>query len=107
MNNNPMLNQMNQATKNEKDAKTVAEYESIIRRYRKTGCLDRQDALNKYRQFNCEHPDYFTMMNTVAVAHNNSANLETVQDSVIVSNLNAQVMYLCGKNLLDEGHNNG
>lgn len=38
------------------DAKTMAEHESIIRRYRLTGQLDRADAIQKYIDFNQAHP---------------------------------------------------
>ena len=110
MNGNPIYEQSNhihEFTQNAKDVKTAAEHTAIIQKFRATGYLneqDRQDALDKYRQFNFDHPDYSAMMSVTAIASNNLVNMDSAEDSVIVGNLNAQLAYLCGKNLLNDVH---
>ena len=112
MNNNPyeQLNHAHEVSQAAKDAKTLAEHTAIIEKYRKSGRLDeqdRQDALDKYRRFNSDHPDYCAMMNATAIVTNNLVNMDSAADSVIIGNLNAQRAYLCGENVFGDGRRNG
>lgn len=88
------------------DAKTMAEYQKIITTYQATGQLDRGDAINKYMKFNSSHPEYIAAVNLQGTVFHNVAPMETLSDWDIVSNLNRQLVYLGGKNLL-EGLQNG
>lgn len=88
------------------DAKTAAEHESIILRYQRTGELDRDDAIKKYKDFNDAHPDYYVSMTTIATVSSSAELIDNVPDNVIVGNLTAQLAYLAGKKIT-EGRNNG
>lgn len=88
------------------DAKTIAEHYKIITEYRATGRLDREDAIRKYTEFNRSHPEYITAVNLQGAVFHNVAPMENLSDWDIVANLNQQLMYLGGKNLL-EGLQNG
>lgn len=96
MNNYNNINQIN-------EQKTAAEHEFIILHYLQTGQLDRNDAINKYINFNSSHPDYCKAVNAVIVVSGNSCPIGNLPNGAIVDNLNAQLFYLTGKNLL---HNN-
>lgn len=88
------------------DAKTMAEHQKIITEYRTTGRLDREDAIHKYAEFNHCHPEYITAVNLQGLIRHNMAPMQYLSNWDIVSNLNQQLLYLGGKNLL-EGLNNG
>lgn len=88
------------------DAKTMAEHQRIITTYQTTGQLDRDDAIKKYKDFNNSHPEYIAAVNLQGTVFHNVAPMDTLSDWDIVMNLNRQLMYLGGKNLL-EGLQNG
>ncbi len=91
---------MDQIQKMFDDAKTMAEHESIIKRYRLTGQLDRADAIQKYIEFNQAHPEYIATIN-VQVAMLNVVPMQSLCDMDVVANLNSQLIFLGGKNLLE------
>lgn len=84
----------------------MLEHSTIILRYRKTGCLDRSYAIEKYKDFNIAHPEYIIDVNICGFGNHNVTALENMNDWDIVANLNRQLIYLRGKNLL-EGLQNG
>lgn len=88
------------------DAKTMVEHQRIITTYQTTGRLDRDDAIKKYKDFNNSHPEYIAAVNLQGTVFHNVAPMDTLSDWDIVMNLNRQLMYLGGKNLL-EGLQNG
>jgi len=88
------------------DAKTMAEHQRIITTYQATGQLDRADAIKKYKDFNSSHPEYIAAVNLQGTVFHNVAPMDTLSDWGIVMNLNRELMYLGGKNLL-EGLQNG
>lgn len=88
------------------DAKTMAEHEHIIMTYRSTGKLDREDAIKKYNDFNHSHLEYKASVKIQGTIFHNVAPMENLSDFDIVRNLQLQLLYLGGKNLL-EGLNNG
>lgn len=88
------------------DTKTMVEYQNIIVTFRATGRLNREDAIHKYKEFNRSHPEYIAAVNLQGTVFHNVAPMDTLSDWDIVMNLNRQLMYLGGKNLL-EGLQNG
>ena len=84
------------------DATTIAEYMAIIMRYMQTGWLDRDDAIKKYNDFNNDHPDYYISLRAATISAGTAAKIDEVSADVIVGNLNQQLLYLTGKNLLEE-----
>lgn len=88
------------------DIKTMAEHQNIITTFRSTGRLDRLDAIDKYTKFNRSHPEYIAAVELQGTVFHNVAPMENLSDWDIISNLNRQLMYLGGKNLL-EGLQNG
>lgn len=95
MNNDNNINQMS-------EQETATEHEFIILHYLQTGQLDRDDAINKYINFNSSHLDYCNTVNTAAAVSGNSCPIWNLPNSAIVKNLNAQLLYLTGKNLLND-----
>ena len=96
MDNYNNINQMN-------EQKTAAEHEFIILHYLQTGQLDRDDAIKKFIDFNSSHPNYYASVNAAAAISGGSCPIESLPNNAIVENLNTQLLYLTGKNLL---HNN-
>lgn len=92
------------AEKTKDDATTALEHEAVILHFQQTGCLDREDAIKKYREFNDNHPDYYVAMRAVTVSAGTAAYIGDVPDEVIVKNLKDQFLYLAGKKL-SEGTN--
>lgn len=86
--------------------KTLVEHEAIILHYRKTGQLDREHALQVYQEFSAKNPGYIAAVQTRAALFHDSIDLAMASDDVIVGNLNQQIIYFGGKNLL-EGLCNG
>lgn len=87
-------------------AKTIAEHEAIILNYLRTGQLNRKYAINKYTEFNLKHHEFCDGIGLCKLAGANVMPLERMPNGDIVNNLNAQLVYIGGKNLL-EGLNNG
>ena len=86
--------------------KTLVEHEVIILHYKRTGQLDRGHAIQVYRGFSAKNPGYITAVQAQAAIFHDSIDLAMASDNVIVENLNRQIMYFGGKNLL-EGLCNG
>lgn len=97
------LDDMHKVKKEKDDAKTVAEHAEIILRYQKTGYLDRDDAIKKYKKFNDDHLDYYVLMRAATASAGTAVYIEDerIPESVIVGNLNQQLLWLTGKNLLE------
>lgn len=87
------------------DAKTMVEHQNIIMFFRSTGRLDRSDAIQKYTDFNRSHPEYIAAVKLEGTLFRNVAPMETLSDWDIVSNLNRQLVYLGGKDLLEDLQN--
>ncbi len=87
------------------DAKTMAEHEAIILKYQKSGELDRDDAIKKYNIFNCTHPEYYATMMASATVSGSAAPIYTVPDRVVVGNLQAQLLYIIKKGVLEDKSN--
>lgn len=96
---------MDQIQKMFDDAKTMAEHESIIKRYRLTGQLDRTDAIQKYIDFNQAHPEYIATVNVQGAILYNVVPMQSLCDMDVVANLNSQLIFLGGKNLLERPQN--
>ena len=107
---NDQLNNANKAVQDAKDAKTLEEHTAIINKYHTHGYLnaqDRQNAIQKYTRFNGEHPEFYAKLNIVTTATNSNANINDVEDAVIIGNLEMQLAYLCGKDVFGDGRRNG
>ncbi len=87
------------------DARTAAEHEAIILRYQRTGELDRTDAIKKYKDFNDAHLDYYVSMTAVTTVSGSAGLIDNAPDNVIVGNLQAQLLFLTGKNVLEDRGN--
>lgn len=88
------------------DEKTIAEHSSLILTYCQTGFLNREEAIRKYKEFNTKHQEYCAGIEASRIIGAHVIPLEEMPDGDIVANLNYQLMYIGGKNLL-EGLNNG
>ncbi len=86
--------------------KTLAEHEAIILHYRRTGQLDREHAIQVYREFSAKNPGYIAAVQAQTAVRHDGIDVSMASDDVIVGNLNQQIMYYGGKNLL-EGLCNG
>ena len=75
------------------DAKTMVEHERIIMTYRSTGKLDREDAIEKYKDFNRSHPEYIAGVNIQGAVLHNVLPMENLNDFDIVRNLQLQLLY--------------
>lgn len=93
---NNYTNNMNQVD----EKKTATEHEIIILHYMQTGQLNRKDAIQKFIDFNSSHPDYYAATNAVATVSGSLCPIENLPNSAIIDNLNSQLLYLTGKNLL-------
>lgn len=98
------VKQINDIKKTKDDATTIAEHSAILLHYRQTGYLDRDDAVRKYKEFNDSHREYYLAMTATA---NRSGTLvqidgKDISDEIIIGNLNQQLLYLTGKNLLED-----
>ena len=83
------------------DAKTIVEYEAIILRFLRTGMLDREDAIAKCKKFYITHPEYVAWMNAQNMVCDNLKPWEELTDGEVVGNMNRQLIYIGGKNMLD------
>lgn len=102
--NNDFIKNAYEIKKTKDDATTIEEHTAILLRYRQTGYLDRSDAIKKYREFNDDHPEYYAPMKTAATLAGTAVRIdnEDITLEVIAGNLNQQLLYLTGKNLLEE-----
>ena len=83
------------------DAKTIVEYEAIILRFLRTGMLDREDAIAKCKKFYITHPKYVAWMNAQNIVCDNLKPWEELTDGEVVENMNRQLIYIGGKNMLE------
>ena len=83
------------------DAKTIVEYEAIILRFLRTGMLDREDAIAKCKKFYITHPEYVAWMNAQNIVCDNLKPWEDLTDGEVVGNMNRQLIYIGGKNMLE------
>ena len=96
------VKQINDIKKTKDDATTIAEHSAILLHYRQTGCLDREDAIKKYREFNDNHPDYYVAMRAATVSAGTAAYIGDVPNDTLVMNLDDQLFYLTGKKMLED-----
>lgn len=83
------------------DEKTIREYEAIIFRFLQTGMLDRADAIARCKKFNLTHLEYAAWVEARGAVCNNLKPWEDLTDSEIVDNINRQLVYIGGKNMLE------
>lgn len=83
------------------DAKTIVEYEAIILRFLRTGMLDREDTIAKCKKFYITHPEYVAWMNAQNIVCDNLKPWEELTDGEVVGNMNRQLIYIGGKNMLE------
>lgn len=83
------------------DAKTIAEHSRLILTYRQTGFLNREEAIRKYKEFNTKHQEYCAGVEVSRIIGAHVIPLEQMSDHDIAANLNCQLMYIGGKNLLE------
>ena len=83
------------------DAKTIVEYEAIILRFLRTGMLDREDAIAKCKKFYITHPEYVAWMNAQNMVCDHLKPWEELTDGEVVGNMNRQLIYIGGKNMLE------
>ena len=83
------------------DAKTIVEYEAIILRFLRTGMLDREDAIAKCKKFYITHPEYVAWMNAQNIVCDHLKPWEELTDGEVVGNMNRQLIYISGKNMLE------
>ena len=84
---------------NEKD-KTIAEHATIIINYKKTSLLDRQYAIEKYKEFNRKYPDFNIQQTNANLITNNIIRIDDASNDVIVGNLYSQLLWLAGLDYL-------
>lgn len=101
---NDFLRNVHEAKEKKDDATTATEHAAIILRYVQTGWLDRDDAVKKYKKFNDDHKDYWLAMTATTALAGTAADIEDerIPDSVIIGNLNQQLLFLTGENLLKD-----
>lgn len=102
--NSDFLKDVISAEKTKHDATTALEHEAIILRFQQTGCLDREDAIKKYKEFNDDHPEYYMAMSVATKTAGTAAYIGDVSGRTIVENLQKQLLFLAGKKL-SEGAN--
>ena len=83
------------------DAKTIVEYEAILLRFLRTGMLDRADAIAKCKKFYITHPEYVAWMNAQNIVYDNLKPWEELTDGEVGGNMNRQLIYIGGKNMLE------
>lgn len=83
------------------DEKTIMEYEVIILRFLQTGMLDRADAIAKCKKFNRTHPQYAAIIELQNALDNNRNSREDLTDEKIIYNMNLQLIYISGRNMLE------
>ncbi len=80
------------------DTSTLIKHKFVIERYMITKYLDRKQAIDIYKKFNLENPEYLLGINLYLVLNpNNCVNLELSSNEVIIENLSLQLLYFCFK----------
>ena len=82
------------------NANTIAEHTTIILTYKNTGCLDKENAIKKYKNFNSMHPDYYAVMSLETCLTNTNINIENASTEVIINNITSQLIWLAGEEYL-------
>lgn len=88
---------MTNTFKNINEKQTVYEHSKIINNYKKSGQIDRDDAIKKYNDFNRKHPDYYSNLNFVTSISNTKINITETDNNTLIANLEAQLLWLLGK----------
>lgn len=88
---------MTNTFKNIDEKQTVYEHSKIINNYKKSGQIDRDDAIKKYNDFNRKHPDYYSNLNFVTSISNTKINITETDNNTLIANLEAQLLWLLGK----------
>lgn len=83
--------------KNIDEEQTVYEHSKIIDNYKKSGQIDRDDAIKKYNDFNRKHPDYYLTLNFVTSISNTKINIIETDNNTLIENLKAQLLWLLRK----------
>ena len=81
---------------NNEDLKTMKEHLDIVINYKNYGVLDRDDAIEKYKKFNLNHPDYTITINGSGAICGTLIPVEQGSDEIIVNNILSQLVYLLG-----------
>lgn len=88
---------MTNTFKNIDEKQTIYEHSKIINNYKKSGQIDRDDAIKKYNDFNRKHPDYYSNLNFVTSIYNTKINITETDNNTLIANLEAQLLWLLGK----------
>ena len=86
--------------KNIDNEKTILEHSIIITNYLETGYLDRNYAIQKYKEFNVKNPTYRIGVEFVCILEQTCRDIKELSDEEIVFNLNEQLIYIGGKSLI-------
>ena len=79
------------------DLITIKEHITIIFNYKNYGVLDRDDAIEKYKKFNREHPDYHITINGSGAICGTLISFDQASNEIIINNISSQLLYLLGK----------
>ena len=82
---------------NNEDLITIKEHITIIFNYKNYGVLDRDDAIEKYKKFNREHPDYPITINGSGAICGTLIPFDQASNEIIINNISSQLFYLLGK----------
>lgn len=82
---------------NNEDLITIKEHITIIFNYKNFGVLNRDDAIEKYKKFNLNHPDYTITINGSAAICGTLIPFEQASNEIIVNNISSQLAYLLEK----------
>ncbi len=88
---------MTNYSKETEKAKIIIGHALLIQNYQKTGILDRQTALEKYKLFNARYPEYNSDMCKAALVTKSLILIDKASDFEIVNNLRLQLVWLQGK----------
>ena len=81
--------------------KTITEHTSIILSYQRTGFLDREKAIKKYKDFNSTHSEYNAFVNTAGTITNTLISIDMAENEIIITNLKQQLLWLVGSEQLN------
>ncbi|MBR0519498.1 hypothetical protein IJJ97_06875 [bacterium] len=82
-----------------KDSITLLDHISIIQKYTKNEYLDRKQAIDVYKKFNIENPEYLLLVININRSFYPDYDLyiEQLPNELIVFNLYVQLLYFCFK----------